>query len=218
MDLTADRRLWTRLRNSGGWLTRAWDLGQSMRPAHAADGELFVLGTATFDPWHVTAHLDLASRSGALPGLRPTLLRWTPPLDGPAHLRHGVDELARGGKAPIFIVAPNMLAETELEKLADARRRGSTIYAVSGGQDDLTDLSHECVVVTPDSDHLVANLGGSFEVATHLVSVGAGTPPTASKTAARGSAGRILLPWQIRRRRASSCEPETSSTPAISSL
>lgn len=175
MDLSADRRFWANVRSGGGWLTRAWALGQAMRPVTGRSGELFVVGTSTFDPWHVTAHLEQQCDAGTL-AARPTLLRWQPPADGPAHLRHSVRELATAGARPVLVVAPDALAENELEQLADARRRGSTLFSVAAGEDELSPLCHEQVIVDPQAQSVAHLFGGQdFEVATHLLAMGVRT-------------------------------------------
>lgn len=58
--------------------------------------------------------------------------------------------------------------------MADARRRGASLLAVSAAEGDLADLAHESVTLSAQA------LAGSqipspFEVATHLLAVSAGT-------------------------------------------
>jgi hypothetical protein len=172
MDVT-NRTAWTRFREASGWTRRAWDLGQELRPASVSAGQLFVVGTPAHDAWHVAAHLDDEATFSGVCSLRPTLLRWQPPTSGPAHLRVSVDELTRSGRGrAVLVVAPDALAETELERLADARRAGATLLAVSGAHEhtgDLADLAHECAVV--DASHGLEDVG----LASHLVTVSAGT-------------------------------------------
>jgi hypothetical protein len=175
MNSTADRRAWVKLRTSASWLSKAWDLGQALRPQAKRNDQLFVVGTSTFDPWHVAAHLDDEARLCGLAGLRPTLLRWNPPADAPAHLSHSFDTLRETSGGPtVLVVAPDALDEVELERLADARRRGANLLAVSAGEGELTGLANESVTLSAQT------LAGSplvapFEVATHLVAVSAGT-------------------------------------------
>jgi hypothetical protein len=176
MDVT-NRTAWTRLRSSSGWTRRAWDLGQQLRPASVNAGQLFVLGTPGHDAWHVAAHLDDEATFSGVSTLRPTLLRWQPPAAGPAHLRVPVDELRRSGRGrAVLVVAPDALAETELERLADARRAGATLLAVSSAHEhvgDLAGLAHDCAVLdgAPDSAHTLEDMG----LASHLITVSAGT-------------------------------------------
>jgi hypothetical protein len=173
MDVT-NRSAWTRYRSASGWTRRAWDLGQELRPASLRSGRLFVVGTPAHDAWHVAAHLDDEARFSGLSALRPTLLRWQPPVSGPAHLRVSVDELRRSGRGQaVLVIAPDALAPIELERLADARRAGATLLAVSGANGDLAELAHECAVV--DESPSPANWLQDIGFAGHVVTVSAGT-------------------------------------------
>jgi hypothetical protein len=175
MSSTADRRAWVKLRTSANWLSKAWDLGQALRPQSRSGNRLFIVGTSTFDPWHVAAHLGDEARFAGVTGLEPTLLRWNPPTGGPAHLAHSVAELRDTGAAPtVLVVAPDALHERELEQLADARRRGASLFAVSALEGELADLAHECV--TPEAME-GSPMTAPFEIATHLLAVSAGTLP-----------------------------------------
>jgi hypothetical protein len=183
MDVT-NRGAWTRFRSGTGWTRRVWDLGQQLRPASLNAGQLFVVGTRSYDAWHVAAHLDDEATFSGLSQLRPALLRWQPPAHAPAHLRLSVDELRRSGRGrAVLVVAPDAFDETELERLADARRSGATLLAVTGGQHELTDLAHECAVVDSPVEGL-----DQVGFAGHLVTVSAGT------TAARASGWRRFAP------------------------
>ncbi len=172
-----NRTAWLRFRSSSGWTRRAWDLGQQLRPATVNAGQLFVVGTPTHDAWHVAAHLDDEATFSGVTTLRPTLLRWQPPVAGPAHLRVPVDELRRSGRGrAVLVVAPDELAETELERLADARRAGATVLAVSAAHErvaDLAGLAHDCAVL--DSSAGSANTLEDMGLASHLITVSAGT-------------------------------------------
>ena len=176
MDVT-NRSAWARFRSSSGWTRRAWELGQQLRPASSDAGRLFVVGTPAHDAWHVAAHLDDEATFSGVPALRPTLLRWQPPVAGPAHLRVSVDELRRSGRGrAVLVVAPDALADTELERLADARRAGATLLAVSSAHqdvDELAGLAHDCAVV----DSLAGSANGLEDMgfASHLITVSAGT-------------------------------------------
>ena len=176
MDVT-NRSAWTRFRSASGWTRRAWELGQQLRPASMTAGQLYVVGTPAHDAWHVAAHLDGEATFSGISALRPTLLRWRPPASGPAHLRVPVDELRRSGRGrAVLVVAPDALAESELERLADARRAGATLLAVSSSHDDVAELAglaHDCAVVDSAADPVdgLADMG----FASHLVTVSAGT-------------------------------------------
>jgi hypothetical protein len=175
MNSTADRRAWVKLRTSASWLSKAWDLGQALRPQVGANHQLFIIGTTTFDPWHVAAHLDDEARFSGLSDLRPTLLRWNPPAGAPAHLSHSFEELRQSSAGPtVLVVAPDALHEGELERLADARRRGASLLAVSAAQGDLADLAHESVNLSAQAV-VESQIASPFEVATHLLAVSAGT-------------------------------------------
>ena len=175
MNSTADRHAWVNLRTTAGWLSKAWDLGQALRPQTRSSHQLFVIGTPTYDPWHVAAHLDDEAKFAGLPALKPTLLRWNPPLGAPAHLAHSFAELRDASGAPtVLVVAPDAMQEDELERLADARRQGASLFAVCAQDGDLTALAHEAVTLPGEWDS-GAQLNSPFEVATHLLAVSAGT-------------------------------------------
>lgn len=182
MDVNANRRSWMKLRARGGWLSRAWDLGQHLRPASASAGQLFVVGTETFDPWHLSAHLADEARLCGLPSMRPTLLRWRPPQSAPPHLAHTVAELVEAGRhKAVLVVAPNPVSPEMLERLSDARRRGASLLAVTAGQRELNELAHDAVTIPGNvgSDDLT---GDDFSLATHLVTVSAGTKARSRRT------------------------------------
>jgi hypothetical protein len=175
MNSTADRRAWVRLRTSASWLSKAWDLGQALRPQVRGNHQLFIIGTTTFDPWHVAAHLDDEARFSGLSELRPTLLRWNPPAGAPTHLSHSFEELRHSSAGPtVLVVAPDALDEGELERLADARRRGASLLAVSAAEGDLAELAHESVTLSAQAV-AESQIASPFEVATHLLAVSAGT-------------------------------------------
>jgi hypothetical protein len=175
MNSTADRRAWVTLRTSASWLSKAWDLGQALRPQARANHQLFIIGTTTFDPWHVAAHLDDEARLSGFSELRPTLLRWHPPAGAPAHLSHSFEELRHSKAGPtVLVVAPDALHEDELERLANARRRGASLLAVSAAEGDLADLVHESVTLSAQAV-AESQIASPFEVATHLLAVSAGT-------------------------------------------
>ncbi|HEX4017006.1 MAG TPA: hypothetical protein VHX15_09735 [Frankiaceae bacterium] len=179
MDVT-NRSAWTRYRSTSGWTRRVWDLGQQLRPASITAGQLFVVGTPTHDAWHVAAHLDDEATFSSVSALRPTLLRWQPPASGPAHLRVSVDALrdSAHGRA-VLIFAPDALAENELERLADARRAGAMLLAVSAAHEtaaELDELAHDCAII--DGPAGAASFENSLQdmgFAGHLVTVSAGT-------------------------------------------
>ncbi|MEU6035227.1 hypothetical protein ABZ801_07435 [Actinomadura sp. NPDC047616] len=155
-----------------GWLERTGDLGRAVRVSARTPGGLLLVGTPGDDPWHLAAHLDDESRLSRLPALSPTLVRWSPPPDAPAHLRVGLDRLeaARRGET-LFVVAEQDAPVPLLERVDDARRTGATILALEGGDRELRGLAHEALTVPPGEALL------SFDGAQHLVSAAAGQEP-----------------------------------------
>ena len=72
----------------------------------------------------------------------------------------------------MLVVAPDPLAEDELERLADARRAGATLLAVTTCGAELEGIAHESAVV--DSPMSVSGLE-DVGFAGHVVTVSAGT-------------------------------------------
>jgi hypothetical protein len=171
-----------------GWLERAGAFGRALRTSTRSPGGLLLVGTPSYEPWHLTAHLDEESRLAGIPELTPTLVRWSPPPDAPAHLRVGLSRLeaARRGET-LFVVSSETAPVPLLERVEDARRTGATILALggaSGGDRELESLAHESLSVpmaTPalaasfDEAGLVGRMGLlTFDAAQHLVSAAAG--------------------------------------------
>ncbi|WP_433325784.1 hypothetical protein [Spirillospora sp. CA-294931] len=168
-----------------GWLERTGEFGRAVRKSARTPGGLLLVGTPAEDPWHLAAHLDDESRLGDAPGLAPTLVRWSPPPDAPAHLKIGLERLeaARRGET-LFVVAEEDAPVPLLERVDDARRTGAVILALEGGDKELRGLAHEALTVPPD-EALV-----SFDAAQHLVSAAAGQEP--GKRGLRGRLARLL--------------------------
>lgn len=150
-----------------GWVERTRELGLALRTTRSPGG-LLLVGTPDDEPWHLTAHLGDEARMSDLPQLTPTLVRWSPPGDAPAHLRIGLERLeqARRGET-LFVVAEQQAPVPLLERLNDARRTGATILAIEGGDPELAGLAHDAIAVPTDG--LI-----SFDGAQHLVSAAAG--------------------------------------------
>lgn len=143
--------------------------GTLRRSVVPAGGNLLLVGTEQYEPWHMAAHLvDEAAWSG-LPELAPTLVRHQVlPGDAP-HLSVGLSRLeaARRGHT-LLVVAPQRPGDGLLERVHDARRAGATVLSLDGGDADLGTLAHE-VLSVPDG---AAEL--DLDTVQHLVSAAAG--------------------------------------------
>ncbi|MFI0368154.1 hypothetical protein ACH35V_09745 [Actinomadura sp. 1N219] len=170
-----------------GWLERTEEFGRALRVTSRTPGGLLLVGTPGDDPWHLAAHLDDESRLAAVPGLAPTLVRWKPPADAPAHLRIGLERLeaARRGET-LFVVAEEDAPVPLLERVDDARRVGATVLALDGGDKDLRGLAHEALTVPPDESII------SFDGAQHLVSAAAGQEPARNPRGLRRRLAKLL--------------------------
>lgn len=159
-----------------GWLERTRAFARVLRSSPAAPGGLLLVGTPDAEPWHLAAHLDEESRLCGVPELGPTLVRWAPAPDAPAHLRVGLGRLeaARRGET-LFVVSPEAAPVPLLERVSDARKAGAVILALDQGDQDLEDLAHESLTVRVAADPV------TFDAAQHLVSAAAGE--------SRGAAG-----------------------------
>jgi hypothetical protein len=169
------------------WLEQARSFARTVRgPVPRVPGGLLLVGTPDEEPWHLAAHLDQESRLAGIPGLAPTLVRWSPPVAAPPHLRIGVGRLeaARRGDT-LFVVSSAAAPPPLLERVHDARRSGATILALDAGDPELDELAHEHLAVAPG----VAPV--SFDAAQHLVSAAAGEP-CAAATGLRGRLARLL--------------------------
>ncbi|MFD5143268.1 hypothetical protein [Streptomyces sp. NPDC058401] len=143
--------------------------GTLRRSVVPAGGNLLLVGTEQYEPWHLAAHLvDEAAWSG-LAELAPTLVRHQVlPGDAP-HLSVGLSRLeaARRGHT-LLVVAPEQPGDGLLERVHDARRAGATVLSLDGGDADLKTLAHE-VLSVPDG---AAEL--DLDTVQHLVSAAAG--------------------------------------------
>jgi hypothetical protein len=154
-----------------GWMEQARSFARAVRGSKPrAAGELLLVGTPDEEPWHLAAHLDQESRLAGIPGLAPTLVRWSPPRGAPPHLSVGLGRLeeARRGET-LFVVSPQAAPAPLLERANDARKVGATVLALDAGDPELDAVAHESLAVVPG---LV-----SFDAAQHLVSAAAGQPP-----------------------------------------
>lgn len=152
-----------------GWLERTRAFARTLRTSTTSPGGLLLVGTPDEEPWHLAAHLDEESRFAGIPELAPTLIRWAPAADAPAHLRVGLARLeaAQRGEA-LFVVSAQAAPVPLLERVSDARKAGAVILALDQGDPDLEDLAHESLTVRAAADPI------TFDAAQHLVSVAAG--------------------------------------------
>jgi len=150
-----------------GWLERTRHFAGALRRRSRTPNGLLIVGTPADEPWHMTAHLTEESRLAGLPELMPTLVRWAPPPGAPPHLAVGMDRLEQAGRAEtLLVVSAEAAPEALLERLADARKAGTAIFALDQGDPDLGDLASESLEIRPELDPL------SFDAAQHLVSFG----------------------------------------------
>lgn len=171
---------------SSGWLERTRHFAQALRGRSRTPHGLLVVGTPAFEPWHMAAHLEDESRFAGLPALAPTLVRWAPPQDAPAHLRVGIDRIARAARSEtLLVVGSDAAPEALLERVADARRAGASILALDRGDDELDNLAHEYLQVRRDLDPV------SFDGAQHLVSTAIGEPDAPRRRPGVDMRGRL---------------------------
>ncbi|MFF2348884.1 hypothetical protein ACFVVL_03770 [Kitasatospora sp. NPDC058115] len=157
-----------------GWLEAVGGFAGELRRSvsRRGAGELLLVGTEAYEPWHLAAHLEDEAAWSAVPRLAPTLLRHRVPERAPAHLAHGLGRLTGAGRgATVLVVAPAAAGGTLLERVHDARRHGATVLAVDGaGSADLAGLAHRRLTVGTGEEE-------PFDLAQHLVSAAAGQRP-----------------------------------------
>ncbi|WP_328957065.1 hypothetical protein [Kitasatospora purpeofusca] len=182
-----------------GWLEAVGGFAGELRHAvtRRGAGELLLVGTTGYEPWHLAAHLEDEAAWSDVPRLAPTLLRHRVPAAAPAHLAHGLGRLTGAGRgATVLVVAPTAAGDPLLERVHDARRHGATVLALEGaapaspggsaGPGDLAGLAHGRLAVGTGEDE-------PFDLAQHLVSAAAGQPPGQRSALGRlaALAGRI---------------------------
>jgi hypothetical protein len=176
--------------------SRTTEFAHSLRRFTTRTGGLMLFGPADDEPWHLTAHLDDELHRAGVEDIRPSLVRWSPPPGAPPHLSIGLDRLLDSGRGEsLLVVAEEDPADTLLERISDVRRRGTTIFSIGNGDQELASLSHELLVpelLVPDGfgwtsrrielDHdepqaaltdLEPRTAEGFEMAQHLVSLAA---------------------------------------------
>ncbi|MET9557050.1 hypothetical protein [Streptomyces sp. NPDC006645] len=113
-------------------------------------GGLLLVGTRTYEPWHLAAHLvDEAAWSGR-PELAPLLVRHRVRPGDPAHLAVGLGRLQAAGRGEtLLLVAPERPDGGLLERVHDARRAGATVLSLGSGDPEVTGLAHDALTVDP---------------------------------------------------------------------
>jgi hypothetical protein len=148
-----------------GWLERTSSFARALRRSARTPRGLLIVGTSSYEPWHMAAHLDDESHLAGLPELAPTLVRWHPEPDAPAHLSIGLDRLrATNRSETLLVVSPEPASAQLLERVDDVRRTGAAIFALDAEDPELDGLANESLPVRPG----VAPF--SFAAAQHLVS------------------------------------------------
>jgi hypothetical protein len=176
---------------TSGWLDRPRRFARALRGRSRTPQGLLIVGTPCDEPWHMTAHLEQESEYAGIPELAPTLVRWAPPADAPAHLRVGLDRIARAGRSEtLLVVGSDPAPDALLERVADARKAGAAIFALDQGDENLDGLAHEALAVVPGVDPV------SFDGAQHLVSLAVAEPDLA---AARWAAGPVAFRARLAR-------------------
>jgi hypothetical protein len=127
-------------------------------------GSLLVVGTPVNEPWHFVAHMAEEAQSSGRPDLVPTWVRWTPPGNAPAHLAVTMGRLSAVRRDDtVLVIAPDRADERLLDRVDDARRFGGRIMTLHREDHDLTQLSHETLVVP------VMAPTPTFDVVQHVV-------------------------------------------------
>lgn len=140
-------------------------------------GGLLLVGTESYEPWHLAAHLDDEAAWSGQPELAPTLVRHHVPPSAPAHLSAGLGRIeAAGRRETVLVVTPGEPGPELLERVHDARRAGATVLALDeagggtggGGRPggELRELAHDAL--SADASEV------GLEIVQHLVSAAAG--------------------------------------------
>ena len=154
------------------WLPAVRRLGAELG-SRGRTRSLFTVGTPTYEPWHLTAHLQDAARwsGSSLPA--PILARRQVTANAPAHLSVGIDDVVRQRDCTLLVVAPESADDELLERLSDVRRRGGVVFALTDDSflatDDLMQVAQLAApVAAPDFDlaqHLLpATVSGESSV------------------------------------------------------
>lgn len=154
------------------WLRDTRRFGGALRTTVSArGGGLLLVGTETYEPWHLAAHLDDESVWSGLPELAPTLVRHAVPRSAPAHLSVGLGRIEAAGRAETLLVVSGErgAGDALLERVDDARRAGATVFALESARatPELASLAHESLTAEGAD-------GLDLETVQHLVSAAAG--------------------------------------------
>ncbi|GAU69431.1 hypothetical protein SSP35_12_00790 [Streptomyces sp. NBRC 110611] len=164
------------------WIQATRRFAGSLRAAVGSHGGgLLLVGSATYEPWHLAAHLDDEAAWSGLPELSPTLVRHRVPGGAPSHLGVGLGRLAAAGRGEtLLVVAPGQPGAGLLERVHDARRNGATVLALDGGDRDLHALAHDALTALPAPQPAPPEGAGGtspdldLDTVQHLVSAAAG--------------------------------------------
>ena len=157
------QRRWARVLGSLSVEVRRFARALGDRPDLSS--RLFVVGLPDFEPWHFAAHMSEEAERHGRSDLVPTLLRWEIPQGAPPHLSVSVDTLRHATtRQTVLVVSPRGDGAPELlERVADAKRRGSRVMTLHRGSAELTDLSHETLSVEASRPERV------FDLTQHVV-------------------------------------------------
>ncbi|MFB6776318.1 hypothetical protein ACFCX0_02560 [Streptomyces sp. NPDC056352] len=148
-------------------------------------GGLLLVGTATYEPWHLAAHLVDESTWSGLPELTPTLVRHRVGPGDPAHLAVGLGRIEAAGRGEtLLLVAPQRPGAGLLERVHDARRAGATVLSLDDGDPEVGGLAHETLAVTGTDDV-------DLDTVQHLVSAAAGENSAPAPRGRRGFRDRL---------------------------
>ncbi|GAA1311568.1 hypothetical protein GCM10009647_035480 [Streptomyces sanglieri] len=148
-------------------------------------GGLLLVGTASYEPWHLAAHLVDESTWSGLPELAPTLVRHRVEPGGPAHLAVGLGRIEAAGRGEtLLLVAPERPGAGLLERVHAALRAGATVLSLSDGDPEVRGLAHETLAVTGADDV-------DLDTVQHLVSAAAGENSAPAPRGRRGFRDRL---------------------------
>ncbi|MFC4492994.1 hypothetical protein ACFPA8_02440 [Streptomyces ovatisporus] len=179
-----------------GWVQSARRFAGSLRASVGPHrGGLLLVGTESYEPWHLAAHLDDEAAWSGLPELSPTLVRHRVPPSAPAHLSAGLGRIeAAGRRETVLVVASGPPGGGLLERVHDARRAGATVLALddraAGDLRDLHGIAHDAL--TADASEV------DLDTVQHLVSAAAGESLPGPGAAGGPPGSRLRRPFRDR--------------------